>query len=90
MCEPSNSRKCRRGGPPCRYHDWERSRQDYAALIQNAYNAKYANQITPAGQALVTANSTTYGQRTTHVTLGSGVFGQGGPHVLEFGLKFTF
>jgi hypothetical protein len=36
------------------------------------------------------ANSTTYGQRSTHVTLGSGVYGQGGPRVLEFGLKFTF
>jgi hypothetical protein len=36
------------------------------------------------------ANSTTYGQRTTHVTLGSGVYGQGGPRVMEFGLKFTF
>ena len=36
------------------------------------------------------ANSTTYGQRTTHVTLGSGVYGQGGPRVIEFGLKFTF
>ena len=36
------------------------------------------------------ANSTTYGQRTTHVTLGSGTFGQGGPRVLEFGLKVTF
>jgi hypothetical protein len=36
------------------------------------------------------ANSTTYGQRTTHVTLGSGVYGQGGPRVIEFGLKLTF
>jgi hypothetical protein len=36
------------------------------------------------------ANSTTYGQRTTHVTLGSGVYGQGGPRVMEFGLKLTF
>lgn len=36
------------------------------------------------------ANNTTYGQRTTHVTLGSGVYGQGGPRVLEFGLKLTF
>jgi hypothetical protein len=36
------------------------------------------------------ANSTVYGQRTTHVTLGSGVYGQGSPRVLEFGLKFTF
>ena len=36
------------------------------------------------------ANSTTYGERTTHVTLGSGVYGQGGPRVIEFGLKVTF
>jgi hypothetical protein len=37
------------------------------------------------------ANSTTYGQRgPTHVTLGSGVYGLGGPRVLEFGLKLTF
>ncbi len=36
------------------------------------------------------ANTTTYGQRTTHVTLGSGVYGQGGPRVIEFGLKLTF
>ncbi len=36
------------------------------------------------------ANNTTYGERTTHVTLGSGVYGQGGPRVMEFGLKFTF
>ena len=36
------------------------------------------------------ANNTTYGQRTTHVTLGSGVYGQGGPRVIEFGLKITF
>jgi hypothetical protein len=36
------------------------------------------------------ANNTTYGQRSTHVTLGSGVYGQGGPRVLEFGLKLTF
>ena len=36
------------------------------------------------------ANSTTYGQRTTHVTLGSGVYGLGGPRVLEWGMKFTF
>ena len=36
------------------------------------------------------ANSTTYGERTTHVTLGSGVYGLGGPRVLEWGLKFTF
>jgi hypothetical protein len=36
------------------------------------------------------ANNTTYGQRATHVTLGSGVYGQGGPRVIEFGLKLTF
>jgi hypothetical protein len=36
------------------------------------------------------ANSTTYGQRSTHVTLGSGVYGNGGPRVIEFGLKLTF
>ena len=36
------------------------------------------------------ANSTTYGERNTHVTLGSGVYGLGGPRVLEWGLKFTF
>jgi len=36
------------------------------------------------------ANSTTYGERGTHVTLGSGLYGQGGPRVLEWGLKFTF
>jgi len=36
------------------------------------------------------ANSTTYGERSTHVTLGSGVYGQGGPRVIEFGLKLTF
>ena len=36
------------------------------------------------------ANSTTYGDRSTHVTLGSGVYGLGGPRVLEWGLKFTF
>jgi hypothetical protein len=36
------------------------------------------------------ANNTVYGQRTTHVTLGSGVYGQGGPRVIEFGLKVTF
>jgi hypothetical protein len=36
------------------------------------------------------ANSTTYGERTTRVTLGSGTYGLGGPRVLEFGLKFTF
>jgi hypothetical protein len=36
------------------------------------------------------ANNTTYGERTTHVTLGSGVYGQGGPRVIEFGLKVTF
>ena len=36
------------------------------------------------------ANSTTYGQRSTHVTLGSGVYGSGGPRVIEFGLKLTF
>ncbi len=45
-----------------------------------------------AGSSVPTgsANSTTYGQRTTHVTLGSGTYGQGGPRVLEFGLKVTF
>ena len=36
------------------------------------------------------ANDTTYGQRTSHVTLGSGLYGLGGPRVLEFGLKLTF
>ena len=36
------------------------------------------------------ANSTTYGERNTHVTLGSGVYGLGGPRVIEFGLKLTF
>jgi hypothetical protein len=36
------------------------------------------------------ANSTTYGERTTRVTLGSGVYGLGGPRVVEFGLKLTF
>ena len=36
------------------------------------------------------ANDTTYGQRTTRVTLGSGLYGLGGPRVIEFGLKFTF
>ena len=36
------------------------------------------------------ANDTTYGQRTTHVTLGSGLYGLGGPRVIEFGLKLTF
>ncbi len=45
-----------------------------------------------AGSSVATgyANSTTYGQRNTHVTLGSGVFGSGGPRVMEFGLKVTF
>ncbi len=48
--------------------------------------------LQPAGPSVATgyANSTTYGERTTHVTLGSGVYGLGGPRVLEFGLKFTF
>jgi hypothetical protein len=36
------------------------------------------------------ANNTTYGQRTTRVTLGSGLYGLGGPRVIEFGLKLTF
>jgi hypothetical protein len=36
------------------------------------------------------ANDTTYGQRTTRVTLGSGLYGLGGPRVIEFGLKLTF
>ena len=36
------------------------------------------------------ANNTTYGERTTKVTLGSGVYGNGGPRVIEFGLKLTF
>jgi len=36
------------------------------------------------------ANDTTYSQRTTRVTLGSGLYGLGGPRVLEFGLKITF
>jgi hypothetical protein len=36
------------------------------------------------------ANDTTYGQRTSRVTLGSGLYGLGGPRVLEFGLKLTF
>ena len=48
--------------------------------------------LQPVGPSIASgsANSTTYGQRTTHVTLGSGVYGQGGPRVLEFGFKFTF
>jgi hypothetical protein len=36
------------------------------------------------------ANNTVYGERTTRVTLGSGLYGLGGPRVLEFGLKLTF
>jgi hypothetical protein len=36
------------------------------------------------------ANNTTYGERTSKVTLGSGVYGNGGPRVIEFGLKLTF
>jgi len=36
------------------------------------------------------ANDTIYNQRTTRVTLGSGLYGLGGPRVLEFGLKITF
>jgi hypothetical protein len=43
----------------------------------------------PAGTT-GSANNTIYGQRTTRVTLGSGVYGQGGPRVLEYGLKLTF
>ena len=48
--------------------------------------------LQPVGSSVASgyANSTTYGQRTTHVTLGSGVYGQGGPRVIEFGLKLTF
>ena len=39
------------------------------------------------------ANGTLYGssgRASTHVTLGSGVYGNGGPRVIEFGLKLTF
>ena len=36
------------------------------------------------------ANSTTYGQRTTKITLGSGVYSLGAPRQLEWGLKVTF
>jgi hypothetical protein len=43
----------------------------------------------PAGTT-GSANNTVYGQRTTRVTLGSGVYGLGGPRVVEFGLKLTF
>jgi hypothetical protein len=65
--------------------------------ITNSQNFDEGNNLLsgilqPAGPNVPTgsANSTTYGQRTTHVTLGSGVYGQGGPRVLEFGMKFTF
>jgi hypothetical protein len=36
------------------------------------------------------ANSTTYHERTSRITLGSGVYGLGAPRVLEFGLKVNF
>ena len=59
---------------------------------QNFDQYQYLSGILQAVGALSSgsANSTTYGQRTTHVTLGSGVYGQGGPRVIEFGLKLTF
>ncbi len=65
--------------------------------VTNSQNFDEGNNVLSgvlqaAGSSVPTgsANSTTYGQRTTHVTLGSGTYGQGGPRVLEFGLKFTF
>src|SRR5271157_119773 len=54
-------------------------------------NVLLSGSLQAAGApAAGSANSTTYGERTTHVTLGSGVYGLGGPRVLEWGLKFTF
>lgn len=65
--------------------------------VTNSQNFDQGNNLLsgilqPVGPSVSTgyANSTTYGQRSTHVTLGSGVYGQGGPRVLEFGLKLTF
>jgi hypothetical protein len=65
--------------------------------LTNSQNFDQGNNLLsgilqPVGSSVSTgyANSTTYGQRSTHVTLGSGVYGQGGPRVIEFGLKFTF
>ena len=65
--------------------------------VTNSQNFDQGNNLLsgylqPAGASVSSgyANSTTYGQRSTHVTLGSGVYGQGGPRVIEFGLKLTF
>jgi hypothetical protein len=65
--------------------------------VTNSQNFDQGNNLLsgilqPVGPSVSTgyANSTTYGQRSAHVTLGSGVYGQGGPRVLEFGLKLTF
>ncbi len=65
--------------------------------VTNSQNYDQGNNILSgilqaAGPSVASgyANSTTYGQRTTRVTLGSGVYGQGGPRVVEFGLKLMF
>jgi hypothetical protein len=65
--------------------------------VTNSQNFDQGNNLLsgilqPVGASVASgyANSTTYGERSTHVTLGSGVYGQGGPRVIEFGLKLTF
>jgi len=65
--------------------------------VTNSQNFDQGNNLLsgilqPVGASISSgyANSTTYGERSTHVTLGSGVYGQGGPRVIEFGLKLTF
>jgi len=63
--------------------------------VTNSQNYDQGNVLLSGilGGGSGSANGTIYnspGRASTRVLLGSGVYGQGGPRVLEFGLKLTF
>lgn len=60
--------------------------------LTNSSNYDFANNplIGVLNGSTGSVNGTTYTQRTNKVTVGSGVFGLGGPRVVEFGARFTF
>lgn len=60
--------------------------------LTNSSNYDFANNplIGILNGSTGSVNGTTYTQRTNKVTVGSGVFGLGGPRVFEFGARFTF
>ncbi len=63
--------------------------------VFNLFNsANYDGPAQPLSGVLngsaLSANGTTYAQRTNRITLGSGVFALGAPRVFEWGMKITF